>query len=215
MGSSTIIFYLFTSKIKYKILRNMLKALCLIFSIYPTFGKNNTDINQNLLCSSEKMVSKCIYEMEIYGCMDTCKSRLAQLALGNTGVRNIQLMPVPINCNVMCNFVGDLRAKIEERAGLGALDMGLPDNGGLMDDGGLLDDEQHAGTFSMAATMNQKTNLDEYEGGLADLNGAMQSRVCESLVEITRGCGRWPSGDYNKALKAKVLMDNILLDSIL
>merc|ERR1711937_201622 len=154
MGSSTIIFYLFTSKIKYKILRNMLKALCLILSIYPTFGKNNTDVNHNLLCSSEKMVSKCIYEMEIYGCMDTCKSRLAQLALGNTGVRNIQLMPVPINCNVMCNFVGDL-------------------------------------------------------------NGAMQSRVCESLVEITRGCGRWPSGDYNKALKAKVLMDNILLDSIL
>merc|ERR1711937_1021722 len=122
MGSSTIIFYLFTSKIKYNILRNMLKALCLILSIYPTFGKNNTDVNHNLLCSSEKMVSKCIYEMEIYGCMDTCKSRLAQLALGNTGVRNIQLMPVPINCNVMCNFVGDLRAKIEERAGLGALD---------------------------------------------------------------------------------------------
>merc|ERR1712110_1175610 len=191
-----------------------LKALCLLSLIYPTFGKNNTDTNHNFLCSSEKMVSKCIYEMEIYGCMDTCKSRLAQLALGNTGVRNIQLMPIPINCNVMCNFVGDLRAKIEERAGLGALDQGLPDNGGLLDNDGL-PDEQHMGTFSMAGSIIQKTNMDEYQGGLADLNGAMQSRVCESLVEITRGCGRWPSGDYNKALKAKVLMDNILLDSIL
>merc|ERR1719480_299659 len=114
------------------------------------------------------MIQLCMTDIKNLGCMQTCKTRVAQLSYRLDGIDNLLLIETPINCDELCDLGRKTNDPIEAVEAHGQKDRGR----------------------SVAELMRETAMMDFFYSNsnkrvlFIDSAPEIVSRVCEIMVEV-------------------------------
>merc|ERR1712110_14796 len=163
------------------------------------------DTQEQPECNSANMIDICMKDVQKLGCMQVCKTRVAQLSYGMDGVNELELIKTPINCDELCDLGKQIMDPLTD----------IDTDRIKMDPMAEIEPTSQKEIGRSVADLMQETAMLDfiYTNGMG-ARSEIISRVCEIMVEVTKGCGTWPAGGY-KRMKAKALQDTILFPSVL